>query len=375
VGLEGEIDSRLWTAVQKSYDDGDYAGSILDSFYFLSDLIRDKSGCESDGHALIGAAFGGANPIVKVNAFRTETDQSEQRGIEQLLRGLYGALRNPRSHEKRVDPAETADTVIKFISLVVGMIDKSRSPFDTQQIVGKVFDRHFVPTEEYAGALVSKIPLGKRYDVVSQVFAKRMEGKLENVGLFTRALLDTLSGEAQASYWDMVSTALEEATNDAEFRTATFLASSEWGKLSDLARLRTENRLIASIREGEYDPVTGNCSKGSLGTWASRLTSHFTMKSELLTALSLKVLSGDREAREYVMKYFRGALIDPKTEADWDVTYALQSRLEADDMVFFDALTFIGKGSCHKSWDDELGDAMTEFRKRNPEAADSEVPF
>jgi uncharacterized protein (TIGR02391 family) len=218
MSLQGQIDARLWASVQKSYEDGDFAGSIRDSFYFLSDLIRNKSGCESDGHALVGAAFGGANPIIKINSFRTESEQSEQRGMEQLLRGLYWAIRNPRSHEQRTDTVETADAVITFISLLIGTIDKSRSPFDTEQTIRKVFDKHFVSTAEYAGALAAKVPPGKRYEVITQLFQRRTEGKLENVALFTRALLATMDDDTKNSYWEMVSTVLEEATTDAEFR-------------------------------------------------------------------------------------------------------------------------------------------------------------
>jgi uncharacterized protein (TIGR02391 family) len=90
--LQSSIDQRLWSSVERSYEAGDYSGAISDSFYFLSDLIREKSGLDSDGAALIGASFGGDSPVIKVNAFQTETDRSEQKGVEQMLRGMYLVL-------------------------------------------------------------------------------------------------------------------------------------------------------------------------------------------------------------------------------------------------------------------------------------------
>src|ERR1017187_9139148 len=112
MNLQTSISARLWAAVQTTYEAGNYTGAILDSIYFLSDLIRNKSGLDSDGNALVGAAFGGANPIIKVNPLQTDTDRDEQRGIEQLLRGVYTAIRNPRSHDKRSDSAEQADVIV-----------------------------------------------------------------------------------------------------------------------------------------------------------------------------------------------------------------------------------------------------------------------
>jgi uncharacterized protein (TIGR02391 family) len=154
MSLSGSIDERLWAAVQAAYDTGNYSGAIVDSVFYLSELIRNKSGLDSDGNALIGSAFGGQNPIIKVNSLYTESERDEQRGIEQLLRGIYTAIRNPRSHEKRTDSAETADILITFIGWVASLIDKSKSPFDTQQIIGSVFDRHFAQNERYADLLV-----------------------------------------------------------------------------------------------------------------------------------------------------------------------------------------------------------------------------
>ena len=281
MSLDTDIDSRLWSAISKSYLDGNFSGAISDGFYFLSDLIRTKSGCDSDGHALIAAAFGGDNPVLKVNTFRTESERSEQRGIEQLLRGLYTSIRNPRSHEKRVDTIATGNAVLGFMNFLIVMIDRSRSPFDEQQILTKILDKHFVNTKQYAIAIVETVPAGKRFDIVSRVFEKRCEGDIEHVSVFTNALLETLPPDAQKSYWEMVSECLEVETATNSISTAVKIASNNWTDLFTVTRLRIENRLIKSIQEGLYDSESGACKKGALGTWASGVGSSFTTKAAL----------------------------------------------------------------------------------------------
>jgi uncharacterized protein (TIGR02391 family) len=382
MSFQSQLDARLWAAVQKSYEDGDHSGSILDSFYFLSELIRNKSGCESDGAALIGAAFGGQNPVVKINAFRTESELSEQRGVEQLLRGLYLALRNPRSHEKRIDSAETAEAVITFISFLIGMIDKSKSPFDTEQIIQKVFDKHFVPSPQYAEAIATKVPVGKRYDLLCQVFQRRTDGKIEHIALFVRALSATLGDESKSSFWEMVSGALEEAASDAEVRTAVFITGSEWDKLSEIARLRTEHRLIASISEGEYNSQTKSCPKGSLGTWASGITSHFGSKEALKEALIARVSSGGQAGVDYVLRYFQAELFDRKSKPSWALVHALKQRLDSNDKAIETALWFVGTTQCNKQWTDEMKGPLSNFKERNPDPdyidvgiSDDDIPF
>jgi hypothetical protein len=257
------------------------------------------------------------------------------------------------------------------------MIDKSKSPFDTEQIIQKVFDKHFVPSPQYAEAIASRVPAGKRYDLLSQVFQRRANGKIEHVALFTRALLATLSDEAKGSYWEMVSSALEEAVSDAEVRTAVSIAGSEWDKLSVIARLRTEHRLVASIREGEYDSETKSCPKGSLGTWASGITSHFASKGALTDALIERISSGGQTGVDYVLRYFKDELLDRKSKPTWALTYALKARLDSDDTAIHSALWFVGSDLCHITWTEEMKDSLSEFKERNPGEgiSDDDIPF
>ena len=100
MNLETNIRESLWAAIQTNYENHNYTGAILDAMHFLSNLLRDKTGLEDDGVSLVGQALGGRNPKLKVNKLQSESDKNVQKGVEQILRGLYQAIRNPRSHEK-----------------------------------------------------------------------------------------------------------------------------------------------------------------------------------------------------------------------------------------------------------------------------------
>ena len=47
--IESKIDKRLWDAVGSDYESHNFTGAIQSSVYFISELIRVKSGLEGDG--------------------------------------------------------------------------------------------------------------------------------------------------------------------------------------------------------------------------------------------------------------------------------------------------------------------------------------
>lgn len=58
MNIETKIDRRIWDAIRNNIENRNFTGAIQDSIYFMSELIRERSGKEGDGASLIGAAFG-----------------------------------------------------------------------------------------------------------------------------------------------------------------------------------------------------------------------------------------------------------------------------------------------------------------------------
>lgn len=158
MNLETTIQPRLWEVIRGSIEPRNFSAAVLDAIHFLSDVIRERSGLDGDGVALIGAAFGGSSPKLKVNRLQTESEQNVQRGVESLLRGVFQAIRNPRSHGTYPDGEKDAVAILLFLDYLLRIVDQSRSPFSLAAFVGRVLDPDFVPTERYAALLVKEIP-------------------------------------------------------------------------------------------------------------------------------------------------------------------------------------------------------------------------
>lgn len=110
--IRNEIDVELWEALEKNYESENYKSAILDAIFKLTETIRNKTGLEGDGSALIGQVFGGNDPQIKLNKLQTDSEKDIQKGIQDILRGIYTGIRNPRSHDAMVDDKLSADAII-----------------------------------------------------------------------------------------------------------------------------------------------------------------------------------------------------------------------------------------------------------------------
>ncbi len=201
MNLETRLDSRIWNAVQSSYEKRNYTGAILDAIYFLTDIVRQKSGLEGDGVALVGQALGGKVPKLRINRLQTETEQNIQSGVEQLLRGLYQAVRNPRSHEKYADSQEDADTLILLVSYLLKFIDQSKSQFDKDDFITRVFDPDFAEHIRYARTLVATIPEKDRFNILIEVYRRKDEGQGRKLRFYMEAMLEILKADELADLY------------------------------------------------------------------------------------------------------------------------------------------------------------------------------
>src|ERR1035441_9695451 len=79
-------------------------------------------------------------------------------------------------------------------------------------------------------------------------------------------------------------------------------------RYSEIARIRIEHRLIASVSDGRYDPKNDRIISGHLGTWSTGLAPFFTLKDELAIAIEAKLQSKDAMGRAYALKMFSSIL-------------------------------------------------------------------
>lgn len=76
--------------------------AVLEASKSVAEKLRVKAGLTSDGAQLVDDALAGDNPRLRINAFTSDSERSEQRGFTNLLKGLLGVFRNPTAHAPRL---------------------------------------------------------------------------------------------------------------------------------------------------------------------------------------------------------------------------------------------------------------------------------
>lgn len=108
-----------------------YFHAVFEAMKSITAKIRTLSGLSCDGCDLVNRAFSQKNgvPLLKINAFQTETEKGEQTGFINLLNGLYGTIRNPLAHTPKTEwdmtEQDTLD-ILTVISLVHRKLDQVR---------------------------------------------------------------------------------------------------------------------------------------------------------------------------------------------------------------------------------------------------------
>lgn len=367
MNLQTHIPNPLWQAVANAYEAENYSHAILEATYYISSLLRERAGVDGDGAALVGQALGGDSPKLKLNPLQTETEKNVQKGFEQVLRGVYQGIRNPRSHEPTNDTKETADSIIHFLGYVVGILSNSREAFTVESFVARVFDPEFVDSQRYAELVVSEVPKLRLADAAVALFRARKKNDLRKLRHFVPTLLGALSPAQLGSYLSVVSDELKTTTDESEIRTALqMLTTAAWPEIDELPRLRIENKLIGGLRSGEILP-TGKTLQ-ALATWSNDFLKSFTQKSEAANALLDRLQSTDPGARHYAAKFFMRVLPEVMNSPYQTARCirALVSAVKADDAHVSQALVSWIHGF-PEDWQKKLGeDLKDKANEANP---------
>lgn len=304
--IKTSVELELWDVIQKDYENGSYSSAILDSIHLLTETIRNKTGLEGDGSSLVGQAFGGDNPKIQLNKLQTESEKNIQKGMQDILRGLYTAIRNPRSHDKHLDTKEDADSIIYFINYILKIIDQSRVSFEESTFLKRVYDEYYVKTEEYSRLLVSEIPKRQMTNVAISVVRKRKSGDIYCLSSFMHALVENMDENEITQLYKVVSEELKYTSSDDDIRTILkIFPANHWGKIDKAVKIRIENLLKTVVEKGTYSSTNKRCRFGALGTWISLgHMQNFEDTDEWTRLVVKKIKSSDIEERDYAESYF-----------------------------------------------------------------------
>jgi uncharacterized protein (TIGR02391 family) len=110
---------------QRLGEEGNFRQAVLDAFIHLIGTVRAKTGLPYDGDDLMNRAFSpdGRIPPVRFNAFQTQGEKDEQRGIWSLFKGVVG-LRNFKAHViTTFDDPHRAHEYLALASLLMRLLD------------------------------------------------------------------------------------------------------------------------------------------------------------------------------------------------------------------------------------------------------------
>ena len=332
MNLQTAIPESMWLAIANAYEADSYSHAILEATYHLSAVLRERAGVDGDGATLVGQALGGDDPKLKLNSLQTESDRNMQKGFEQILRGVYLGIRNPRSHEQTSDDRDTADAIIHFLGYVLRLLNASKEAFTIDAFVERVFDSEFVESPRYAELLVSEVPKLRLADALIAIYRARKKAELRKLRYLVPKLLESLSPTQLSSYMNVVSEELRAATDDLTIRTSLQMLTPEvWPNLAELPRLRIENKLVGGIRQGELSGA-GKTNQ-ALATWSNNFLKAFSTRSDAANALISRLDDRDSNARHYAAKFFMRFLPEVMSTPAQTTRCirAIVSAVEADD--------------------------------------------
>lgn len=99
--------------------DENYFHAVLEATKSIAKKIREKAGLGGDGAQLVDEAFGiaGGLPRLAFNSLQTETELSEHKGLMTLMKGVFGAFRNPTAHAAKIEYRVTEQDALDILSV------------------------------------------------------------------------------------------------------------------------------------------------------------------------------------------------------------------------------------------------------------------
>ena len=108
-----------------------YFHAVLEAVKSVANKIRDRTGLTDDGNTLVERALSGGPPLLAINSLNSESEQSEQKGFANLVRGTFGMFRNTTAHAARIHwniSKNDAEDLLSLVSLIHQRLDSATMP-------------------------------------------------------------------------------------------------------------------------------------------------------------------------------------------------------------------------------------------------------
>jgi uncharacterized protein (TIGR02391 family) len=79
-----------------------YFHSVFEATKSIADRLREITGLTTDGNILVDTVFSTDNPLIKINNLSNQSERSEHIGLSNLIKGIFGLIRNPTAHDPKI---------------------------------------------------------------------------------------------------------------------------------------------------------------------------------------------------------------------------------------------------------------------------------
>lgn len=233
-----------------------------------------------------------------------------------------------------------------------------------------------MPQERYAELLIADIPPRARLDVFLDLYRESEHWQPDHMRVFLKVLLGSFSDDEIRQICEVLTEDLKSSDDEATIRAVLgAFPSTLWPRIGEVARLRVENKLIRSVRDGRYESGTGRCRSGALGTWSTSIFAAMTLKNEMIEAIAEKLWSTSSEERGYVFRYIFSSMRRLSDTMPQRVASALYSRLKSGDVEAHEQLDFSPPWD-ELTWPEDLRKAYASFQaKENANDFNDDIHF
>jgi uncharacterized protein (TIGR02391 family) len=112
------IHSKIYEYCNSELITENYFHSVFEAVKSIAEEIRKKTNLTIDGAELVEKAFSISNPLIKINTLQTETEQSEQKGFSNLIKGVFGMFRNTTAHSPKIVWKMTEDEALDIMTTI-----------------------------------------------------------------------------------------------------------------------------------------------------------------------------------------------------------------------------------------------------------------
>ncbi len=261
-----------------------------------------------------------------------------------------------------------------FINYLLGIIGHAKTAFSLDEAVSRALDQDFVPNERYASLVVEEIPQRQRLQVGLAVFERCGYNNHERLKYFFRTLSEQISNDDSGKFFAAISESLRDGSDDENLRfVLQILHPPQWLELSEVARLRSENRLLKSFADGEVSTATGECTNGSLAMWSFDFWPHFILKKEFMKATIGLLNSKNPDALQYAVKFALLSLPSLADRPPWNLQLALASLIKSGSEEVY-AIVKHGALWEDNTWSKKVTEALAEYSERLP-SDEGDRPF